>query len=61
MRSSRPPLRNCPFCKIAMVAMKAEGGKAGYGRFECLTCGTTIAFDDTTGRDDGIDRPAAKD
>lgn len=48
MESSRFRLKNCPFCKIAMVVVTADADPAAHARFECLTCKTTISFNDNS-------------
>lgn len=57
MEAPRPPLKNCPFCKIAMVVVAADADLGGHDRFECLTCGTTITFNDGREWDATEDRP----
>jgi hypothetical protein len=40
--SSRPPLRNCPVCGVAMQASRSSGPSARFDTFECLTCNAKI-------------------
>lgn len=39
---SRPPLRHCPLCGIAMQARKSHAEAKQFDRFECLNCHATI-------------------
>jgi len=39
---SRPPLRHCPICGIAMQARKTRDDAPRFDLFECLSCDTTI-------------------
>ena len=39
---SRPPLRHCPICGIAMQAKKSSEHLTRFDTFECMTCATTI-------------------
>ena len=40
--NSRPPIRHCPVCGIAMLANKSKDDLSEFDTFQCLTCGTTI-------------------
>jgi hypothetical protein len=51
MTPVRPPIRNCPFCRIAMVASQSGTHGPMYDEFRCLRCDTVIRFERTNGRD----------
>ncbi len=40
-----PKIRNCPFCRIAMVASRLNSRSTGFDQYQCLKCGTVIRFD----------------
>jgi hypothetical protein len=40
---SRPPIRHCPVCGVAMLASKSRDDMANFDRFECLTCHTVVS------------------
>jgi len=42
MTPSRPPIRHCPLCGIAMQAAKSRDELSEPDIFRCLTCETTI-------------------
>lgn len=43
MRSrSRPPIRHCPICGIAMQASRSKDQQPQFDTFECLACDTVI-------------------
>jgi hypothetical protein len=41
---TRPAVRNCPVCRIAMIASKINPTNAEFDTYTCLRCDTTIAF-----------------
>jgi hypothetical protein len=45
MKSQKPSIKNCPFCRIAMVGSRSHPGKAQIDTFECLQCNTVIRLD----------------
>jgi hypothetical protein len=51
VRPPQPPPRNCPFCRIAMVASRSNSGIAIFDKFHCLQCDTVIRFDQNSGTD----------
>lgn len=46
-----PKIRNCPFCRIAMVASRTNSRSIAFDQYQCLKCGTVIRFDDNGGTD----------
>jgi hypothetical protein len=40
---SRPPLRHCPLCGIAMQARKSKDDLPRFDTFVCQNCNTTIS------------------
>ncbi len=38
----RPSLRNCPVCRLAMVASKSSADRPHVDTFTCLDCGMII-------------------
>jgi hypothetical protein len=45
MTPSKPTIRNCPFCRIAMVGSRSKPGQADFDTFHCLHCDTMIHLD----------------
>lgn len=45
MTPAQPPIRNCPFCRIAMVGSRSHDASPMLDMFRCLQCGTTIDLD----------------
>lgn len=41
--TSRPPLRHCLVCGIAMQASKSREDLEDFDTFQCLSCGTAIS------------------
>jgi len=41
---SRPPIRHCPLCGIAMVSSKSDEQSAQFDTFSCLNCKTVISL-----------------
>jgi hypothetical protein len=45
MTPQKPTIKNCPFCRIAMVGSRSHPGKAEIDTYECLQCDTVINLD----------------
>jgi hypothetical protein len=45
MTPPTPTIKNCPFCRIAMVGSRSRPGKAEVDTFHCLHCDTVIHLD----------------
>lgn len=45
MTPASSPIRNCPFCRIAMVGSRSNAASENPNAFRCLQCGTTIELD----------------
>jgi hypothetical protein len=45
MTPSRPTIRNCPICRIAMVSSRSRPDSAAFDTFQCLSCDTVIRID----------------
>jgi hypothetical protein len=45
MTPLKPTIRNCPFCRIAMVGSRSKPDKADLDMFRCLHCDTVIYLD----------------
>src|SRR5262249_4714097 len=41
---SRPPIRHCPLCGIAMLSSKSDEQSTQFDTFSCLNCKTTISL-----------------
>jgi transposase-like protein len=45
-----PPIKNCPMCRLAMVAERTDSRLAEFNHFRCLGCDLTITFTPAAGR-----------
>jgi len=45
-----PRIKNCPMCRLAMVAEGADNKSAEFNRFRCLGCDFTITITPTRTR-----------
>jgi len=43
-RNKPPPIKNCPMCRLAMVADRTDSRLADFNHFRCLGCDLTITF-----------------
>jgi hypothetical protein len=41
---SRPPLKSCPLCGLAMQASRSDLARAGYDTFSCLRCDLVMTY-----------------
>jgi hypothetical protein len=48
MTPPKPTIRNCPFCRIAMVGSRSKSGQADFDTFHCLNCDTLIHLDSSS-------------
>jgi hypothetical protein len=44
MRAQRRHIKNCPICRLAMVASKSSQDSADFDRFDCLRCQAVISL-----------------
>jgi hypothetical protein len=47
----RPPLKNCPMCRLAMVGDKTDSRLAEFNVYRCLGCDLTITTAPTSAGD----------
>jgi hypothetical protein len=45
MTLQKPIIKNCPFCRIAMVGSRSKPGRPEFYTFHCLQCDTVIHLD----------------
>jgi hypothetical protein len=50
MNSPQPVIRNCPFCRVAMVGSRSQPDRREFDMFLCLNCDTVIQLDTPTAR-----------
>jgi hypothetical protein len=41
---SRPPLKSCPVCGLAMQASRSDLARTGYDTFSCLRCDLVMTY-----------------
>ena len=52
MTPPKLPIRNCPFCRIAMIGRRAHADSPDIDIFECMHCDTVIHIDSSRNGDD---------